>query len=356
MNNLQIALLLFISLILSGCQKSDTLSNEHSSVKRTAKALTLNSIAVQNEQINAAIHLLDAGKEKKAEKLIREVLSYNKKHKTAKLLLNQLTQPTTNIFKTKRTVDYTVKDGDSLSKIAEDYLGNSLYFISLVKLNKLSKASDLKPKTIIKIPVPTDGKIAKKEKTRSAANLKLLEQYRSDKNYLTGLKKSNSLFFVKKDQQELFKQQELLLESLAASSISLSDREKMLKQVSQLSKQTTSKKQINLYQKFLTKQSQQLLLDESILLYRDKSYIEAGQKLINAKKINPIIDKEATGFTIEKNIINKLHEQAVSLYGKKAFKEALLRWQVILKIEPKNELAQKYTERTKKLLNKLNQY
>ena len=109
-------------------------------------------------------------------------------------------------------------------------------------------------------------------------------------------------------------------------------------------------------QSFINNHNRQLLLDEALLLFDDQSYIEAAGRLIDAKQIETKIEDGTDIFRMQKLLLNKLHEQAVLLYRNHSLQEALNRWSLILKLEPDNELAQRYSERTHKLIKKLNQY
>ena len=350
-NSLKYLLCIFFLLLVSGCQLA-----QKTSQKAGVDDLSLKSITRQNEQINAAIHLLETGDSGTATKMIDQVLSYNTDHPTAKMLKRQLTESAADIFKTKRTSRYKVKQGDTLGKIAQDWLGNSLYFVSLAKLNDINKPSALRPGKTILIPVTGKSNIVVKEKRRSTANINLLKQYRNDKRFYKGLEKSNTLFIVDSDLEQLLHEQQLILDALAERAISLRDREYMLKRVDEYSQKSRNSRQKSLYQRFIKAQNRLLFLDEAVLLFEDESYSQAAERLINAKKIDAKVDKETQVFRIEKLLLNKLHEQAVVLYRNHSLTDALDRWDLILQLDPENQLAQKYTERTNKLLKKLNQY
>ena len=347
----RLVILLLSSTLILGCQMLPDTGE-----KAGVDDLSLTSIVRQNEQINAAIHLLETGDRSTARRLIDQVLEYNAKHPTANLLHKQLTQSAESIFNTSRQTTYVVKSGDSLGVIAQKWLGNSLYFVTLAKLNNISKPVTLQPGTKIKIPVTEKSEIVVKEQRRSRANIGLIKQYREKKDFYKGLEKSNKLFIVDQDLKKLFHEQQLILDALANASVSLSDRSNMLKQVTSYAKLSRSQQQKSLYQRFLNAQNRLLFLDEAVLLFEDQSYMDAAERLVNAKKLDENMDKETVVFRMEKLLLNKLHEQAVVLYRNHSLKQALDRWSLILQLDPDNELAKKYTERTHKLLKKLNQY
>ncbi len=360
-------LLFASSLLLTACGLLP--KNMGSQPTHPPEQSSLKSLIGQNTQTNSAIHLLEKGKKQEAAQLIKEVLKINPHHVTATLLNKQLLQPASAIFKTQRITRYRVNSGDTLGKIAEEWLGNSLYFVSLAKLNQIKVPLNLQPGTLLKIPVTELSPLAIQESRRSNANIQLLIKYRKRQAYFEGLSKSNSLFVVKSDLNKLLHQHQLLLNSLARSTVSLSKRADMIIQINELKNFGRNKQQKRQYTHFINTQNRLLLLDEASLLFNDKSYIDAAKKMISAKKFEQsgdLLNNNQTNNNqhyhgpvslpeIEKRLIEKLHEQAVVLYRKHELKQALQRWTLVLQLEPHNELAQKYTERTQKLLTKLNQ-
>ncbi|MGX5174845.1 LysM peptidoglycan-binding domain-containing protein [Aliikangiella sp. IMCC44653] len=329
-----------------------TPSNNQATVDDVSLATQLN----QNKQTNKAIHLLEKGQSSRAEKLLDEVLRYNPAHPTAILLKQQLNQSLQQLFNINRTTTYRVKSGDTLGKIAQEWLGNSLYFVVLAKLNNLPNSLAIRPGEKLVIPVTEFSQFAQKEKRRSQANIKLIKNYRLEKQYEKGLQKANTLFIVEQDLEKLLHEQQLTLDAFAKSSISLTERESMLKRLQKIAQSSRNLKQRELYQRFINAQNRLLFLDEALLLFEDKSYVQAAEKLVKAKALDKNMLRQTSVFRVEQLLLDKLHEQAVVLYRNHALKEAMQRWQLILKIQPENEIAQKYITRTQKLLEKLNQY
>ncbi|TQV86992.1 LysM peptidoglycan-binding domain-containing protein [Aliikangiella coralliicola] len=347
--------LLIISLlanIIIGCQMLD----KGTTAPPKIDDLSLKAIANQNQQISRAIVLLEKGEITEANQLIDEVLIFNPKHPTALSVREQLTQNVESIFNTQRKTNYTVKSGDTLGEIAEKWLGNSLFFISLARLNNIDNPSLLQPGTVIQIPVTETSEIVVKEKRRSTANLRLLEEYRSKRSFTKGLRKANTLFIIDQHLEQLLQIQQLILDGYAKASISISEREKMISTVNEIAKSSRNEKQRAQYQRFIHAQSRLLFLDDATLLFDEKNYLQAADKLVKAKQLDKDINRQTSVFRMEKLLINKLHEQAVVFYRNHSLKKALSRWDLILQLQPANELAKKYRQRTQKLLNKLNQY
>jgi len=336
--------------VLSACQQLSV------TTEVPVDNLTLETLSAQNKQVNRAIALIENGHSQRASLLVDEVLSFNSNHQTALSLKSQLELNPKDFFKTKRFSSYKVKAGDTLGGIAQKWLGNSVYFVSLAKLNNIRKPALLKPNTEIKIPLTENSQTIKKEKLRSKSNLKLLERQLLNKRYRQGLKKVNSLFIVEQDLERLYQLQTKLLNRFADTAISISGREKMLMKLSQLMPSSRNETQRKIYADFINNQQQQLLLVESDLLFKDQSYLDAAKKYIEANKVKLNTRTNNSTIELETNLVNKLHEQAIVFYRNHNLNNALSHWQTVLKVQPANKLAQKYIERTQKLLRKLNQY
>ncbi|WP_444997288.1 LysM peptidoglycan-binding domain-containing protein [Aliikangiella sp. IMCC44359] len=334
--------------LLSSCELLPT--------NKTTTSEKTSSKSNQSALVESSISLLEQGQYSKAQTIIQRILQKNKQHSIANLLNKQLVLSPKALFNTSRETSYTVKAGDTLGGIAESWLGNSLYFVSLAKLNNIAKPLSLQPGEVIIIPVTPSSGLFKKEQKRSKANLALINQYKTQKDYYKGLEKANSLFIADKDSDALLKIQNEILNAVAMSAASLSERSAMLKKVTQLSQSSRHDAQKSVYNLFIKKQYVSLYLDESVLLFEDESYVESAEKLVQAKKLHQEYSAQSNSHRMETLLLNKLHEQAVVLYRNHELKQAMVRWNLILQIQPGNELAQKYTQRTQKLLKKLNQY
>jgi len=340
----------FLSFFLISCQIKQPVAPDRVIVED----LGLHNINQQNKAINSAIVKLEIGQTKQAERIIAQVLNINSTHKTANLLKKQLTNSYDVIFKTKRTINYQIKSGDSLGKIAKKWLGNPLYFVSLAKLNNIENPAKIQPHGLIKIPVLNDSSLAKKEKRRSQANIALLKKYTAEKKFLKSLQRMTNIYLVKDDHGKLLQLQNDTLEQFAGSKVSVTERYKMIEQVESInknSKQQFLKKQFN---QFIRDQKRSLLLDEFVLLFEAASYEKSAKTLIEAKKTELETYSQTNYFAIEKSLINKLHEQAILLRKNQKLQEANDSWELILKIQPDNKLASKYQERTARLLERLN--
>ena len=349
---IKISFAICLGILLSACQMMD------SSRKDKAKVADLSMQAKSNQdnQVIRAVRLLETGKQKDAKQLLDEVLLFNPKHDKAVLLKRQLNEPSAKFFGTKKSMSYSIKSGDSLGQIAQNWLGESLYFVGLAKLNNISNPSRLELGKTIKIPLIGPALSIQKEGRRSRANVALLKQYKSSQDFNKGLRKANTLFVIEKDLPALLHEQQRLLDAYAGKSKTIEQRREMLESVTKIAESSRSKEQLGVYQRFIKAQNRSLFLDESQDLFAQKQYMQAARKLASAKKLDAKINSKTSIFRMEKLLINKLHEQAVIFYRNHALKKALTRWDLILELQPSHELAQKYKVRANKLIEKLDQY
>ncbi len=340
---------------LFACQSKPPLS----SGKVVVDDLNLKNINKQNEMIKVAIHQLESGKMLEAEILINQVLQINPSHSTAKILKKQLSTAPKLIFGTSRTTQYKIKSGDTLGSIAKQWLGNALYFVSLARFNNIEIPTQIQSGQLIRIPVIKSSPLVKKEKRRSRANLALLEKYIAKNKYFKSLKRMTSIFIVESDHKKLLALQNDSLKKLLESKVSISERQSMIKQVKNIS--SHSKRQLLKanFDQFIQQQSQAVLMDKFVLLFEANSYQNAANKLIQAKKTasgkqTGAEQESATHYyRTEKLLINKLHEEAILLRKNQQLQKAADSWELILKIQPNNELALKYYHRTNRLLERL---
>lgn len=104
------------------------------------------------ERVRLAVDLLDEGDEARAEAELRATLEEQPANSAARRLLQQITDdPHTLLTGTPRP--YTVRQGDSMSALAERYLGDALMFYALARYNDLDAPNQLSAGQRLMIPV-----------------------------------------------------------------------------------------------------------------------------------------------------------------------------------------------------------
>ncbi len=102
-----------------------------------------------------AINLLDEGKEAEAKVELLKALCMDRNNALAASLMNQITADPAGTFAEKyggKSFKYTVKPGDTLSKIAAAYLGDPYQFYILARYNGISVPKSVHAQQVIKVP------------------------------------------------------------------------------------------------------------------------------------------------------------------------------------------------------------
>ncbi|PHS13526.1 MAG: hypothetical protein COA86_16880 [Kangiella sp.] len=345
----KIAFALMLVCSLFACQTT----NQDSKERASYDDLGLENKINQDKSVKRAITLLEKGNKKKAFENINRVLRFNPKHKTAKLIHVQLTKNIDQIFSSKRYHDYKIKSSDSLGSIAQTWLGNSIYFITLARSNHIENPSLIKAGQIIRIPVLNFSPLVKKEKRRSKANIALIKSTMKKDQYVRALQQMNKLFILKSEHQILVSTQLQALSSISDKAITIPERKQTIRRLISIKNETKQKLLLPAYQYFIRKHEQNIFIDEFLLLFEDNSYRESAKKLIKAKTIKGFDDNLKRVIETESKLINKLHEEAIIFRKKQQLDDALTSWSLILLINENNTLAIKYHERTLKLLERL---
>lgn len=314
--------------------------------------LSLQSTKNQSKALKYAIQLLENGKFDQADQIISQVIRVNGSNKLALTLNEQLHKSSKQLFKTTRTSKYKVKRGDSLGSIAKIWLGDSIYFVSLARLNQINNPAKIKPGLELIVPVISTSPLVKKENQRSQANLKLLHDYIEKRKWLKAIERMNSIYVVEQDQENLVNKHKIALEELAKSRISIGEKRAMLEQIKQIEKSSNRTYLKPNYYHFLNSQHYVVLLKEFNLLFQDKSYYEAADKLILAKSLPQKFQSNTTDER-EHELVQLIHKDAILLKKNRNLEQAASSWKKILTLQPSHQLAQKYYQRTTKLLEKL---
>jgi hypothetical protein len=104
------------------------------------------------DRVRLAVDLLDEGDEQRAEVELRAVLEEQPNNGAARRLLSQITDdPQTLLTGAPRA--YTVRQGDSMSALAQRYLGDPLLFYALARYNDLDAPNQLSAGQRLMIPM-----------------------------------------------------------------------------------------------------------------------------------------------------------------------------------------------------------
>ena len=104
------------------------------------------------ERVRLAVELLDQGNERRAEAELRAALEEQPNNSAAQRLLQQITEDPRTLL-TAEPRPYTVRQGDSMSALAERYLGDGLMFYALARYNDLDAPNQLSAGQRLMIPM-----------------------------------------------------------------------------------------------------------------------------------------------------------------------------------------------------------
>ncbi|MDH5433718.1 MAG: hypothetical protein OEY19_07220 [Gammaproteobacteria bacterium] len=198
------------------------------------------------------------------------------------------------------------------------------------------------------------SKKVKQQIPRSLANLKLIKQTLEEAEYLKGLNYSNKLYIADKHIEELLTLHQQLLKLFVGEPSDTSEREIIIKQLENLLAKSRSEEQRQQYLKALNPQKVIWLLDEAMLFYRQKNYLQSARRLIASEEIDPDITNFKEYFSLKDQLIKKLHDQAIVLFHNDALNKALMRWQLVLELQPDDPRALQYSKQTQEKLEQQN--
>ncbi|WP_395646745.1 LysM peptidoglycan-binding domain-containing protein [Terricaulis sp.] len=103
------------------------------------------------EHVRVAVGLLDAGEERQARAELRAALDAQPNNSAARRLMDQIETDPRELLR-GRTFAYTVRSGETMSELAQRYLGDPLLFYALARFNGLEAPNQLTAGRVLQIP------------------------------------------------------------------------------------------------------------------------------------------------------------------------------------------------------------
>lgn len=148
-------LIMLASLFLVACQTTD---NQQSQVDAApelqevaAPRFVANPDLTTDERLREAFHQLEMGGAGQARAELEAYLVDRPEGKVATDLMQQIDLPAEQYYP-ENSFDVVLQSGESLSTLAQKYLGTAYQFYALAKYNEIAKPKDLNAGQVIRIP------------------------------------------------------------------------------------------------------------------------------------------------------------------------------------------------------------
>jgi len=105
----------------------------------------------ERDRVRAAIELLSAGEERRAQQELRAVLRDHPGNNAARRLMDQIERDPRELLRGEPR-PYTVRRGETMALLAERYFGDPLLFYALARYNDVAAANDLSEGQVLIIP------------------------------------------------------------------------------------------------------------------------------------------------------------------------------------------------------------
>lgn len=356
-----IAVLLVLA--LSGCQgvpKDD--STTAVSAAGDQQASYVAEAGLSNEQrLRQAIRLLESGQSGQAGAELKRYLENIPDSKIARGLLRQIEVPIADYYPAEYTV-VDLADGDSLSTIAKQYLGDPLQFYALARYNDIANPKKTDIGQTIRIPMTVhaktivsalgakrDSETAKgdertpdtvkggKEDSSSVASL-------PDEFNLTGVELL-SVLLADKDYYAAVQAYELL-ESTENLSARLTEEVATAYAIS--AKALVSSDPLRAADYYQRGGDLILKTGDQVTALQ---WMSAGVELNQQNEVN-----KAAFFNLRKQVTDAYHREASSAFRQQELDKAIALWQQVLKIDPAHGHANTYLLQAQELKAKLERF
>lgn len=296
-----------------------------------------------------AIDLLQDGRSSEAEEILR-ALDEDDGDSVASRLLDQIRQPPESLLG-EEYIEITVEAGDSLSGLAAEYVGDSLMFFALARLNDIERPRLLQPGTSLRVPAPvaeTDGE--SHEQGLEVAAAQMMSEGRSDQAFPLLLSAARAGRLDDAGMQQLVASSAEVV-AKAINENQLEDARRVLDAVQIWAGRAPDPAPY---------QRQRRRLDARLALDAAREARSRGERemerelLVAALASDPELDQAARALDeTEAFLVERYHDRALRAWRDQEVREAANLWERVLEIDPEFEPAAIYLERAKTILRRL---
>lgn len=316
--------------------------------------------------LESAIDLLQDGEEGAAERMLESIIEERPDDVTARLLLAQIRRQPRDLLGTQFE-EVEVREGESLSAIAERTIGNGLLFYSLAKLNQIEVPRLLSPGQRLRVPVDGREQSSPEAATgREAEASTASSPEESDPNRV-----ARALI----EQKQFSQAYSLLLDAARAGQLDRSGRVHLAESAVQLARAACRKDDPRGGERYLDQAAPwlgplseegdfarqrahvgaQLKLGEAEAFMARGDQAEAFSALMAAREMSGELARShgARLTRLETELAEHFHDQALSAWRDQQVDRSVELWDRVVQIDPDFEPAIRYLDRARRAQREL---
>ena len=312
-------------------------------------------------RFSRAIRSLQEGKSESARRDLDILLASRPKHSMARDLIEQM-DADPQAYLGADYSEYQVQSGDSLSRIAEQYLGDPLKFLILARYNGIDNPSVLKPGQRIRVPRkgPIPAPAPPPPSSQPTQGTELSSAYVSAKDAYQAGNYDDAIALLEEEMKHTpqARSKQLLLHSYVAQSERLAADGQLLAGRTLLEKAVVlepSDDDVSAKLAVLQDRIQaERLYEQGVAQAASEQFDRAYESFTQALTFRPdhALAKEQRE-KMRADVVDQYHRKAMSLYRQQELQEAIELWDKVLAIDSEHESAQLYRTRALELQQRL---
>lgn len=310
-----------------------------------------------------AINLLQDGEVADAEWALNEALKLDANDSVAQKLLHQIhADPVVELG--VKSFDYAIETGDSMSKLAKEYLNDPLLFHILAKYNDIVNPGQIAIGQVIKIPgqKPAPTVAQKAPEKRDVSPLDLAKKELQGKNYTAAIKRLESVVAeTVEGDADTAKAQTMLVEAYMLEARKQIDgnnvdqARRLIEKAADM--EPNNKSVVTALADLDDLQKIESIYQEGLLAFNQ------GQSDVAYKSFSRVVQLKANykdaavrRDSVKEKAADVMYKQALKAQRRQELAEAIGLWDEVLVIDPKNENAKLYRAKAIELQQNLEKF